>query len=327
MSLKEDILEQLADDWLLSRPGTFTKHNIKYRPEKGDKGYSSKKDATHSDIDILAIHTKEQGVKRVSVIDCKSWQGGFDPSKWADARKEISGRPAWKSFRAILDKKWADALVRAVKAETGSGKFTYRIVATLVKGKGLDEFVRKAQRIIGNPVQIIDLEEIYHELLENLDRRGATLAVSQVGRLLQVMKAAGLLRAGRPWCGTDMWEKRCKVCKQFGQAPQWDVCRDCLLERIIKNNALTSLVSKYVKEHHWTASALFWHGQCPFCRKSEQFHLSKTRGLYYCFGCHVGGDVFELKHRLDLRKGQKSRFLDVVASLCRRAGLKQWESR
>ena len=32
--MKEDILEQAVDDWLLSQPGTFTKHNIKFNHRK-----------------------------------------------------------------------------------------------------------------------------------------------------------------------------------------------------------------------------------------------------------------------------------------------------
>ena len=32
--MKEDILEQLIDGYLLRQPGTFTKHNVKYRPDQ-----------------------------------------------------------------------------------------------------------------------------------------------------------------------------------------------------------------------------------------------------------------------------------------------------
>ncbi len=30
--MKEDILEQLVEDWLISRNGYFVKHNLRYRP-------------------------------------------------------------------------------------------------------------------------------------------------------------------------------------------------------------------------------------------------------------------------------------------------------
>ena len=36
--MKEDILEQIVDDWFLSRPGVFTKHNVKFRPTPADPG-------------------------------------------------------------------------------------------------------------------------------------------------------------------------------------------------------------------------------------------------------------------------------------------------
>ena len=62
--MKEDILEQLADDYLKSR-GYFTQHNIKFKPIEGDPGYNKKSDAVCSDIDILAINTTLNNKKRV----------------------------------------------------------------------------------------------------------------------------------------------------------------------------------------------------------------------------------------------------------------------
>lgn len=47
--MKEDILEQLVEDWLVSEEGWFVKHNIKYRPHKNYAGYEPKKDSVHSD--------------------------------------------------------------------------------------------------------------------------------------------------------------------------------------------------------------------------------------------------------------------------------------
>lgn len=41
--MKEDILEQLIEDWYVTNSGWFVKHNIKYRPNKNHQDYESKK--------------------------------------------------------------------------------------------------------------------------------------------------------------------------------------------------------------------------------------------------------------------------------------------
>jgi len=101
--MKEDILEQLVDDYLKAK-GYFTRHNIKFRPEKGDSDFNVKTDSVNSDIDVLAINPIIFGPRRVIVVTCKSWQDGLRPEKLIDAFNrdlKISGRPAWKGFREI----------------------------------------------------------------------------------------------------------------------------------------------------------------------------------------------------------------------------------
>ena len=35
-------------------------------------------------------------------------------------------------------------------------------------------------------------------------------------------------------------------------------------------------------------------GLCPFHReKTPSFHVDRDKGLFYCFGCGTGGDVFK----------------------------------
>jgi hypothetical protein len=77
MSQKEDILEQIVEEYL-THQGYFVQHNIKYRPDKNDPDYDSKKDSVHSDIDVLAYNPLEVGPKKVLAVNIKSWQGGFD---------------------------------------------------------------------------------------------------------------------------------------------------------------------------------------------------------------------------------------------------------
>jgi DNA primase len=43
-----------------------------------------------------------------------------------------------------------------------------------------------------------------------------------------------------------------------------------------------------------------WVGVCPFhAEKTPSFSVSAEKGLYYCFGCHAGGDIFSflMRHR------------------------------
>ncbi|MDR0435645.1 MAG: DNA primase, partial [Propionibacteriaceae bacterium] len=43
-----------------------------------------------------------------------------------------------------------------------------------------------------------------------------------------------------------------------------------------------------------------WQGLCPFHdEKTPSFHVTPARGLYYCFGCGVGGNVFDFVMRHD----------------------------
>ena len=75
----------------------FTKHNLKFRPAKETKGYDSKKDSNHSDIDVIGIHPIKEGPEKVWVVSCKSWQAGFDAARELAAienGKVRSGREA-----------------------------------------------------------------------------------------------------------------------------------------------------------------------------------------------------------------------------------------
>ena len=82
--MKEDILEQLVDDYLQHR-GYFTRHNIKFRPSKDMLHYDGKKDSVHSDIDVIGINPTMEGYERTYVVTCKSWQAGFTPNQYLSA--------------------------------------------------------------------------------------------------------------------------------------------------------------------------------------------------------------------------------------------------
>lgn len=189
--MKEDILEQLVDDYLQTK-GYFTRHNIKFRPRNNHPDFDSKKDSNHSDIDVIGINPKETGANRVWVVSCKSWQSGFRIKTKLDElrhNKICSGREAWQGFRELMKPKWSDAFRRAVENATGTRKFTYVTAVTAIVGdrKAWETHkpFRKAMR--GNPIRLISLAEML-EHLKGLST--TTVASSDIGRVLQLMKAA-----------------------------------------------------------------------------------------------------------------------------------------
>lgn len=60
-----------------------------------------------------------------------------------------------------------------------------------------------------------------------------------------------------------------------------------------------------------------WQGLCPFhAEKSPSFSINAEEGLYYCFGCGVGGDVITFVREIDHLD-----FAEAVERLAARAGL------
>lgn len=196
--MKEDILEQVVEDWLLAKSGMFVRHNVKFRPSKDDPEYESKKDSTHSDIDVLGINVKAEGDKRVWAVSCKSWQNGFNVNQWhkwlIECPDEKShGREHWKSFREICKPKWSRAFIKKIQNETGSTKFTYCIACTKVIGdpKIIEDNFQFRKNLDGNTIKIITFEEMFNDIKA---KSGTTLASTQLGRLMQLMNASGVIK-------------------------------------------------------------------------------------------------------------------------------------
>lgn len=190
--MKEDILEQLVDDYLKFN-GFFTAHNIKFLPASDAPDYVKKDDCVASDVDVIGYHPMRTGVDRVWVVSCKSWQAGFDPRERIasiGANKMVSGREAWRSFRELVKKKWADGLIGAVEALTGSAEFTYVTAVTKLRGDAgiWQEHAPFRDNLRGNPIRILTLQDMLSDLYKHMN---TTVASSEVGRLLQVIKASG----------------------------------------------------------------------------------------------------------------------------------------
>jgi DNA primase len=61
-----------------------------------------------------------------------------------------------------------------------------------------------------------------------------------------------------------------------------------------------------------------WEGLCPFHEeKTPSFSVDPDKGLYYCFGCHQGGDVFKFVMQVEHLS-----FPEAVERLARRYGVK-----
>ncbi|MFK7817306.1 MAG: hypothetical protein AB8G99_01195, partial [Planctomycetaceae bacterium] len=134
--MKEDILEQLTDDYLQAR-GYFTRHNIKFAPDSNHPEFNSRKDSNHSDIDVVGFNPTLSGPERVLAVSCKSWQSGFHPARRIKKMQDggiIGGRKAWKAFRELAKPKWAEAFRDKIYQLTGSHELTYVTAVTKVKG-------------------------------------------------------------------------------------------------------------------------------------------------------------------------------------------------
>ncbi len=60
-----------------------------------------------------------------------------------------------------------------------------------------------------------------------------------------------------------------------------------------------------------------YKGLCPFHpEKTPSFHVNKEKQLFYCFGCHVGGDAFTF-----LMKAEGLNYREALERLARRCGL------
>lgn len=181
------------DDYLQSQ-GYFTRHNIRYRPDPDEKGYDKERDSNYSDIDILAVHPRRKRNSRVMVVNCKSWQSGFNASHLHRALEnggEIGGRPAWKSFRELVEPRWSRAFLCEVERSTGSRSFTYALAVTRLKGDSRlwTDDSSFSQALDGNPIVFLPLCDMLQKIREGI---GTTPAGSEIGRVLQLMKASDL---------------------------------------------------------------------------------------------------------------------------------------
>jgi hypothetical protein len=86
--------------------------------------------------------------------------------------------------------KWSEAFLDAVADIAGTRTFTYVTAVTSIKGnpRTWEEHSRFREALHGNPVRLWSLAMMLEDLYPTLN---TTVASSQLGRLLQLLKACG----------------------------------------------------------------------------------------------------------------------------------------
>jgi hypothetical protein len=191
--MKEDVLEQVVDDYLQAQ-GYFTTHNVRFNPSKDHPEYVSRDDSVPSDIDVVGYHPGRTGPDRVLAVSCKSWQTGFDATRILAQLRGEAPNPKRRQelrFRELWLPKWAEGFRRRLEELTGQSQFTYCLAVTHVKGDtaawAADPTI--AANLAGNPLRFLPLETMWSEVLAAVT---TTPAASEIGRLAQLLKAAGL---------------------------------------------------------------------------------------------------------------------------------------
>ncbi len=194
--MKEDVLEQIVDDYLQFN-GYFTRHNVRFKPDVRHADYEADQDRVSSDVDVVGLHPRKDGADRVVVVSCKAWQDGFNAGrKLAELRGERpspKGKATWRHFRELWVPKWSEAFRRSVAELTGQEIFSYQIAVTRLVGEGRPEAWMADPTIKSNlpgcSIGFLVLEDMWRNMLEELTK---TPASSEMGRLVQLLKAAGL---------------------------------------------------------------------------------------------------------------------------------------
>ena len=86
------------------------------------------------------------------------------------------------------------------------------------------------------------------------------------------------------------------------------------VKAVIERTDLVSLVGEYTRLERRGSD---WWGCCPFhAEKTPSFHVIPDRGMYYCFGCHEGGNAVDFVKNIE-----KVNFPEAVTQLARKAGI------
>ncbi len=89
---------------------------------------------------------------------------------------------------------------------------------------------------------------------------------------------------------------------------------DDIIEEVRERNNIVDVIGSYV--HLTKKSGRYW-GLCPFHgEKTPSFSVNEQRQMYYCFGCHKGGNVITF-----LMEYENLTFQEAVRELAERVGM------
>jgi hypothetical protein len=213
--MKEDILEQVAEDYYSKRVGCFTKHNIKFRPSEKETTYIAKYDSVHSDIDLIIIDTHEKN--KIITVSCKSWQGGFNILKYKNTledalnkqpSKTIGKQDYWCAFRELCIHRWTNSFLKILRnelyvADTKEIELEYVILCTkITKGSLKDksdfensEAIKEyfKQKKVNLKLKVITIDETIAEILKIMKEKDTPYVENtHLSRTLQLMIASGM---------------------------------------------------------------------------------------------------------------------------------------
>ena len=213
--MKEDILEQIAEDFYSKKVGYFTKHNIKYRPSDKETTYIAKYDSVHSDIDLIIINTHEK--YKIITVSCKSWQGGFNILKYKNTLEDalnkqpskITGKQDyWCAFRELCIHRWTNSFLKILRNELNVDdiqeiELEYVILCTKITKGSLkyksdfenSETIKKyfKQKKVNLKLKVITIDEMITEILKNMNEKDTPYVENtHLSRTLQLMIASGM---------------------------------------------------------------------------------------------------------------------------------------
>ena len=212
--MKEDILEQIAEDFYSKKVGYFTKHNIKFRPSEKEPNYIAKYDSVNSDIDLIIIDTHERN--KIITVSCKSWQGGFNILEYKitleDAlnnqpSKTTGKRDAWCAFRELCIHRWTNSFLKILRNElnvvdTQEIELEYVILCTKITKRSLkyksdfenSEAIKKyfKQKKVNLKLKVLTIDEIIAEIIKNINEKDTPYVENtHLSRTLQLIIASG----------------------------------------------------------------------------------------------------------------------------------------
>ena len=213
--MKEDILEQIAEDFYSKKVGCFTKHNIKFRPSEKEPTYIAKHDSVHSDIDLIIVDTRERN--KIITVSCKSWQGGFNVLKYKNMledalnkqpSKTTGKRDDWCAFRELCIHRWTNSFLKILRNELNVGdsqeiELEYVILCTKITKGSLkhksdfqnSEAIKKyfKQKKVNLKLKVITIDEMIAGILKIMNEKITPYVENtHLSRTLQLMVASGM---------------------------------------------------------------------------------------------------------------------------------------